>query len=296
MFGRVQVLGFLGCLAYLLCACSSPSIAKGMEFGTRMPAHYPKTVSTLQSVQHATPTPEQLETSIKDNANLNENQDVVTPGIVMTQQIANTQAPVLLTPLPDIAVCSPLDNFPLEKLPKIVSDPYRPPPPGSDNRHQGVDFVYHRLAGVEIPIIGVQVNSVLPGYVAAALVDTFPYGNVVIVETPGVWLPPGLLEALGMKSDQSLYLLYAHLQEAPLVKMAEVVDRCQPIGKVGNSGNTEAAHLHFETRIGPAGTVFPTMYGLLSDAPEDARRNYTLWRTSGIFQHFDPMYLLMGLE
>ncbi|HSQ26423.1 MAG TPA: M23 family metallopeptidase [Anaerolineales bacterium] len=296
MFGRVQFLSFMGCLAYLLCACSSPGVAKGMEFNSQTPAQNPKSISTLQSVQHVTPTPVQLETTVPDIVNLSAVQNNVTPEMAATILIANTQTSVRLTPLPEVAICSPLDNFPIEKLPKIVSDPYRPPPPGSDNRHQGVDFVYHRLAGVEIPIIGVQVNSVLPGYVAAALSDTFPYGNVVIVETPGVWLPSDLLEALGMSSDQSLYLLYAHLQEAPLVMMTDAVVRCQPIGKVGHSGNTEAAHLHFETRIGPSGTVFPSMYGLLPDSPEEARRNYTLWRTSGIFQHFDPMFLLMGLE
>lgn len=296
MLGRMQFLSFMGCLAYLLCACSSPGVAKGMEFNSQTPAQNPKSISTLQSVQHVTPTSVHLETTIPAVANLNAYQNNVTPEIESTQRIYNTQTSVRLTPLPEVAICSPLDNFPIEKLPKIVSDPYRPPPAGSDDRHQGVDFVYHRLAGVEIPIIGVQVNSVLPGYIAAALSDTFPYGNVVIVETPGLWLPSGWLEALEMGSDQSLYLLYAHLQEAPLVKMGDAVDKCQPIGKVGNSGNTDAAHLHFEARIGPAGTTFPSMYGLLSDAPEEARRNYTVWRTSGLFQHFDPMFLLLGLD
>ncbi len=163
---------------------------------------------------------------------------------------------------------------------------------GSDDRHQGVDFVYHRLAGVTISILGVQVNSVLPGKVAAALVDTFPYGSLVISETPYEWLPQEWIDRFGIEENQSIYILYAHLQEAPMVSLGQVVDRCQGLGKVGKSGNTDAPHLHLETRLGLAGMSFANMAGLLAEVSDEERAHYKLWRTSGVFMHFDPMSLL----
>ncbi len=254
------------------------------------------TVRTIQTVQHSTPTLTDLKKPTQKNEAI-KLPEILTPN----PQPPTPQPPTLtLTTIPnrtpEITICSPLDGFPREKLPKIVSAPYKPPPMGSDDRHQGVDFVYHRLAGVDIPILGVQVDSILPGIVAASLEDTFPYGNLVIIETPGSWLPENWLDELKMEAEQSLYHLYAHLQEKPLVTLGDFLSSCQAIGKVGNSGNAEAAHLHLEIRIGPGGQVFPSMFGLLFDAPEDARQNYNTWRTSGIFQHFDPMFLLMGFD
>lgn len=197
------------------------------------------------------------------------------------------------TAYPVASICSPLEGFPLEKLPKIVSDPYDPPPMGSDDRHQGVDFVYHRLAGMTISIMGVQVNSVLPGYVAASLVDTFPYGSLVMTETPYEWLPQDWIERLCIEEGQSIYVLYAHLLEAPMVKLGDIVARCQGLGKVGNSGNTDAAHLHLEMRRGPSRVIFTGMSGLLPEISSEEKAQYKLWRTSGLFLHFDPMTLLL---
>ena len=43
-------------------------------------------------------------------------------------------------------ICSPLADTPLDDLSQIIADPYRPPPPGSELRHHGVDFAYfHRF-------------------------------------------------------------------------------------------------------------------------------------------------------
>ncbi|NJM14175.1 MAG: M23 family metallopeptidase [Bacteroidales bacterium] len=41
---------------------------------------------------------------------------------------------------------------------------------------------------------------------------------------------------------------YAHL-ESFLVKPGQLVKRCQPIGKLGNSGRTTGHHLHYEVWV-----------------------------------------------
>jgi len=61
---------------------------------------------------------------------------------------------------------------------------------------------------------------------------------------------------------------------------------------VGSSGNTESPHLHFETRIGPAGTSFPVMSAFVDGVTDEERANYKLWRVSPQFRHFHPMRLM----
>ena len=288
MFGRFGYLICFGILALILSGCNASVVAQGMELSALPAIKSPTAIPSLLILKHTTPTatfspPPAIEA--KDP-----------PALAHPSYITPTSMPLAAatsTPAPHVILCSPLADFPLERLPKLVSAPYDPPPAGSDARHQGVDFVYHRMAGVNIPILGVQVNAVLPGIVAAALDETFPYGNLVIIETPYAWLPATWPELFGMDAGQSLYLLYAHLLETPMVRMADAVVNCQPLGKVGHSGNTEAAHLHLETRVGPSSTIFPAMFGLLAEAPSEGRKNYTLWRTSGVFRHFNPMLLLL---
>ena len=78
-----------------------------------------------------------------------------------------------------------------------------------------------------------------------------------------------------------------------MVKLGDIVARCQGLGKVGNSGNTDAAHLHLEMRRGPSGVIFTGMSGLLPEISSEEKAQYKLWRTSGLFLHFDPMTLLL---
>jgi murein DD-endopeptidase MepM/ murein hydrolase activator NlpD len=190
-------------------------------------------------------------------------------------------------------ICSPLSIHPLEELPEIISDPYHPPPLGKEERHQGVDFSYYRR-GERLSIRGVGVQSVLSGSVAMALVDTFPYGNVVIIETLRNALPPDLVQDLQIAQNESLYVLYAHMENSPEVKLDQNVNACQPLGEVGMSGNAGVPHLHIETRIGPTGTRFSGMRFYDTQATQLERDNYLLWRTSGIYRHFNPMDLLLS--
>jgi murein DD-endopeptidase MepM/ murein hydrolase activator NlpD len=192
----------------------------------------------------------------------------------------------------DYKLCSPLALTPLIELPKIISAPYKPPPRGSEERHHGVDFAYYRKHG-RASIAGEGVQAVLGGKVVAAINDLFPYGNMVIVETPFSDISVKLAGNLGLAQGESLYVLYAHMEEEPLVKLGDELKACQPLGRVGKSGNAgNMTHLHLETRRGPAGAVFYSMAYYDSQATPLEKQNYKLWRTSGLFQHFDPMQLL----
>jgi murein DD-endopeptidase MepM/ murein hydrolase activator NlpD len=188
-------------------------------------------------------------------------------------------------------LCSPLGIHPLEELPQIVGDPYKPPPPGREERHHGVDFAYYHWQDRDT-MLGEPVQAVLPGTVATVLDDLYPYGNMVIVETPQDSLPVDIVELLEFSKGESLYLLYAHMNQTPMVVLGETVEACQPLGKVGMSGNTDIPHLHLETRLGPAGTVFESMRFYSTSATIEEMENYVLWRTSGVYRHFDPMILL----
>jgi murein DD-endopeptidase MepM/ murein hydrolase activator NlpD len=188
-------------------------------------------------------------------------------------------------------LCSPLGIHPLEELPQIVGDPYKPPPPGREERHHGVDFAYYHWQDRDT-MLGEPVQAVLPGTVATVLDDLYPYGNMVIVETPQDSLPVDIVELLEFSKGESLYLLYAHMNQTPMVVLGETVEACQPLGEVGMSGNTDIPHLHLETRLGPAGTVFESMRFYSTSATIEEMENYVLWRTSGVYRHFDPMILL----
>jgi murein DD-endopeptidase MepM/ murein hydrolase activator NlpD len=49
------------------------------------------------------------------------------------------------------------------------------------------------------------------------------------------------------------YAFYAHLQPGSLeVKVGDKVKTGQQLGKLGNTGNTDAAHLHFHVMDGPS--------------------------------------------
>lgn len=189
------------------------------------------------------------------------------------------------------SICSPLQDIEIAELPTIISCPYNPPPPGKDDKHQGVDFAYYHYKEQET-ILGEKVQAVMPGIVSASLSDTFPYGNFIIIETPYSFLPATLISSLGIAEGESIYSLYAHLNTKPFVSFTETVESCQIIGEVGKSGNTAAPHLHFETRIGPPNQTFSSMSCFVSEATVEERANYRRWRTSGTFRHFDPMDLL----
>lgn len=221
----------------------------------------------------------------------------------------------MLTPAPPLRLCSPLQDIDLADLASLVSNPYFPPPSGSDNPHQGVDLAV-RMPGSDMAVAGHPVQAALAGRIVMAQADRFPYGNALMIETAldpqaaALWptdtIPPPaatLAPATGLTcppislppldfNKRSLYVLYAHLLTPPQGPAGQQVDCGQSIGQIGSSGNALNPHLHFEARVGPAGMQFPSMAHYDNSVTSEEMGNYCLWRISGLFQLVDPMAVL----
>jgi murein DD-endopeptidase MepM/ murein hydrolase activator NlpD len=214
---------------------------------------------------------------------------------VVSATPTNTLPPSTSTPQPRIAtaLCSPLAEHSLTQLPEIISSSYEPPPPGKDERHHGIDFFYYNHGG-RASIEGEGIQSIMAGRVAAAIHDRLPYGNMVIIETPYEQLSDEIIKVLKITRGTSIYHLYAHFEDSPQVEIGDKVECGQRLGQVGKSGYVvPVAHLHLETRLGPPGITFESMVFFDTQATPEEQAAYTRWRTSGEFQHFDPILLLI---
>jgi murein DD-endopeptidase MepM/ murein hydrolase activator NlpD len=265
--------GIIFFLCISLAACVGNSIGE-----TKTPTLI--AVKTIQSTEKPSksPSPEPTLTS--------------KPTIQETNPATYTPEP---TPLPVKQICSPLEIHSIEELTEIIGDAYDPPRPGREERHHGIDLAYYHYQDRD-SMLGEMVQSVMPGVVASVLDGQYPYGNMVIIETDHNDLPDSLGDRIEIPPGQSLYILYAHLDQPPLVELRERVASCQQLGEVGMSGNTDIPHLHIESRLGPAGQVFESMRFYDTRASQEEMDAYVLWRTSGIFQHFDPLQLLDLVE
>ena len=242
----------------------------------------PAAVENISPTPSWTPTREAAITPEPSPAPTQENPDSLEVG---------TPTPTESIPEPPTQLCSPLAEHSSELLIEIVSSPYAPPPDGKDDRHHGVDFAYYNH-GERASVDGEGVQSILAGRVAAAIGDRLPYGNMVIIETPPELIPEALQEMLQIPAGSSLYHLYAHLSEAPLVEPGQSIGCGELLGYAGMTGyNIPVPHLHLETRIGPANIAFDGMVFYDTHATPTEQENYLRWRTSGEFQHFDPMVL-----
>jgi murein DD-endopeptidase MepM/ murein hydrolase activator NlpD len=208
------------------------------------------------------------------------------PSSVVPSQETPTQ-----TKTPAI-MCSPLLHESLTSIWEIITYPYNYPPAGREDFHHGVDFAYYRR-GDRMSIEGEFIQSIFPGLVSASVNDRLPYGNMVIVETSIDKLPDYLVDSLNIRSGESLYSLYAHMEESPQVALGENVSCGQYLGIVGKTGyDIVNPHLHLEMRIGPTGTIFNNMVFYDTSAKIEEMDNYRRWRTSGEFRHLDPMEVI----
>jgi hypothetical protein len=133
------------------------------------------------------------------------------------------------------------------------------------------------------------------------------YGNVILIEYPASSLPayvrenfpgPAFQNAEGdwthlnmfLTDDMSIYILYAHLDQASHLNPGASVGPDQWIGTMGNTGASTGAHLHMEVFIGPRDYFQPT--DELFDIK--GKLNSRFWRTNPQwlerFYIFDPYY------
>jgi murein DD-endopeptidase MepM/ murein hydrolase activator NlpD len=240
--------------------------------------------------QPATPTVLQTKTSPPPTLTLSPSPTLV-PTITLSPSLSPSESSSP-TPVP-FKLCSPLGGYTFEELTNIESQAFTPNRPGKDDGHQGVDFAHWRYKDL-FTLEDAPIQSVLPGVVAASILDKYPYGNMIILETKYDHLPENLISLYQLKPNQSLYLLYAHLKNAPLFLSGQMVTCGENLGLVGSTGASGNAHLHFETRTGESGIRFQSMEYYQTTSTEEERANYERWRFSGEFNLFDP-WLLLGL-
>ena len=233
------------------------------------------------------------------------------PTITQTVVPTNTPEPKAI----EIDVCSPLVDYPIENLVNMISNPFLPPKPGSDDPHQGVDFSVID-PNLRIALKGSAVQAILLGEVVMVMNDRFPYGHAVLVETPFQKLPISWMEKLEIQTnpdlfgtnpsltcpagwdqldqdnkDLSLYILYAHLDTAMMYTLGDQVDCGDGLGSIGDSGNALAPHLHVEMRYGYSSGIEGSMAHYTVSADEKEMSNYCRWRVSGYYRIIDPMDL-----
>jgi murein DD-endopeptidase MepM/ murein hydrolase activator NlpD len=239
-----------------------------------------------------------------------------TPGPAATWTTQPTSTP---PNMPEAIISSPLDGIDIKDLPAFITNKFSPPPFGSDNPHQGVDFsIVDPDTNLAVP--GNPVRAVFSGTVASIIQDRFPYGNAILLETcldtispliskhiliptpapllrnhpvltcpdVGGWIDSSRLENT-VDITRSLYILYAHLENPVSFQQGDEIIISQIVGRIGSSGNALNPHLHLESRIGPAGLRIPSMAHYDTSATQEEMTYYCLWRISGLFQLIDPM-------
>lgn len=222
------------------------------------------------------------------------------------------------SPEPSLEICSPLDGIEISDLPQIISNPFDAPPLGQDDGHHGVDLAFYRF-GDRVSMEGLQIHAVLLGKVVGVIANRPPYGYAVVIETAPetiTSLLPILTQAAPAvgavqphpalncpepqqqtydPARESLYLLYAHMAQPPLVAPGDEIVCGQTLGEVGTTGMSVNLHLHLEARLGPSGYRFASMAHYENAASQDEMANYCLWRVTNTFRMFDPM-LLFALQ
>ena len=82
------------------------------------------------------------------------------------------------------------------------------------------------------------------------------YGNMLIIEYGYDSLPQSVRDAYDVEEDQSIYFLYAHLQEPSAFEAGDIVNSGRRIGGVGSTRNSTGSHLHLEMRVDASQQIF----------------------------------------
>jgi murein DD-endopeptidase MepM/ murein hydrolase activator NlpD len=215
-----------------------------------------------------------------------------------------------------------LEGIALNQIGDLISNPYTPPPQGSDDPHQGIDLsIVDPNTGFAVE--GTTVQAVLQGHVAAIINDRFPYGNAIMIETPINSIPIQWLREINLLTPASIqvghpvltcpkienpgifdtpihleptsysfYLLYAHIREPVAYEIGEGIYCGSRLGLIGSSGNTLNPHLHLELRAGPSGYRFAGLAHYDTSTTNLEMAGYCAWRVSGKFQVMNPIDLL----
>jgi murein DD-endopeptidase MepM/ murein hydrolase activator NlpD len=154
-----------------------------------------------------------------------------------------------------------------------------------------MDFAFYQWEG-RPSIDGVGVQSMFTGSVAAVILDRPPLGFAVLVESLPKHIPIDIIQTLNISPGESIYLLYAHLKEPPMVVLRSRINCGQTLGFVGNTGFSGAPHLHLEVRVGPQNLIFESMAYYDTRASQEEMENYRLWRLEGIFRPINPQFVL----
>src|SRR5262245_49982837 len=97
----------------------------------------------------------------------------------------------------------------------------------------------------QFPYFGAEVRAVADGEIVVlrdGMAESVPFQPPTTVHAPDDY--GGNFVMLRIRPD--VYALYAHLQPGKMkVRLGDKVKAGQPIGKLGNSGNSTAPHLHF---------------------------------------------------
>ena len=195
-------------------------------------------------------------------------------------------------------MCSPLQVQPLEDLSQIITQTYLPPRQlesgeYSDEGHHGLDLGYYTREGALFT--GTGVTAVFDGIVAGLVNDKPPYGNAIILESLPHQIPAELGVVFAVGEGESVYTLFAHLQEMQIQQLGEDISCGQQIAQTGLTGFTGGPHLHIEFRVGPSSTQFDSMGYYRADMLPVEMENYRLWRNSGTFRLVDPA-VVFGLD